>query len=331
MPETWAEGRRAERALLLGAPLLAIAFVLSIVLPLATYAVTLAVFGGPHVVSEMRYVDARFSKRFGRRILIALALLLVGVVTLRLGSVLGLWSGIARSELILVAGLAGVAIAIPGPSRAARLTALAGIGALGGLIAWAPLTTLVCLAVAHNLTPLLFVAERFRGAARRRALAIGALLFLGLPATIASGAVHAAIGGGWPDVSPLMGDGIASHLGAFIPGAWRTASWAVPLFGAVVFTQCLHYFYVIVLLPVVDGEASWWGADPGTRTSLLPWPTPGTLTPLLAGLGCLTLAAFALSFGEARAWYGLGGAVHAWLEVPVLLAAGLAASSPARA
>ena len=42
---------------------------------------------------------------------------------------------------------------------------------------------------------------------------------------------------------------------------------------------------------------------------------------LLAGIGAFTLVGFALSFGDARRAYGVFAAVHAWIEIPLLLLA----------
>ena len=61
---------------------------LAVVAPLATYTVTLAVFGLPHVLSELRYVDRRFGRRLERCFLIPMAVLLPAIATIRAGVVL---------------------------------------------------------------------------------------------------------------------------------------------------------------------------------------------------------------------------------------------------
>lgn len=306
--------------LVVGALLIAAALVASVVAPLATYSVTLACFGLPHVVSELRYVDARFSARLTRRVLIALAALLGLVVAVRLLALTGVWKSPPRVELLLIAGLAAVPLAIPGTSTAWRVACVGAVAGLGAGIAWAPAATFVCLAAAHNLTPLGFVAERLEGRRRRQALAVGALLFLGLPAAIASGVLQRALGS-WPDLAPFAFDGLRSQLGVFLPTGLHGSTWAPALFSAVVLTQCLHYLYVLGYLPALDREAAWWG-DGEARRSLVPWPGPRAFALGLAGVVALSIGVFLLlSFGRARSLYGVAAAVHAWVEVPLLLAA----------
>jgi hypothetical protein len=65
---------------------------------------------------------------------------------------------------------------------------------------------------------------------------------------------------------------------------------------------------------------------------LVRWPSPPRFALLLAVLAAGSLLHFALAFGEARGLYGVFAAVHAWIEVPVLLAAiVLVAPRPAEA
>jgi len=79
----------------------------------------------------------------------------------------------------------------------------------------------------------------------------------------------------------------------------------------------MHYVAVIVLLPQLlkaknGGHAS--------RT-LVPWPGWGMFA---AGVGAIALVGFglyAVSYNDARAAYGVAAAIHAWIELPVLLLA----------
>ena len=48
----------------------------SVALPLATYTTVLALFGMPHVGSELRYLDYRFGARLGRSVVYRLVALL---------------------------------------------------------------------------------------------------------------------------------------------------------------------------------------------------------------------------------------------------------------
>jgi GNAT superfamily N-acetyltransferase len=299
-----------------------LAFAAAARFPLATYGVTLALFGLPHVVSELRYVDARFGRRLGARLLWLFAGLLGAIVFGRLGSALGWWSGQTRLELLLVAGLALPAVLAPGARLRWRLVAVAAVAGLAAGVIWAPVAVIVTLAVAHNFTPLGFVAERLEGCRRKHALAAGALLFVALPLLLLTGVPQGLLGT-YPDAAPLPAGGLEPQLRVFVIPAWQGEGFAPLLFAAAAFTQCLHYLYVLVLLPAYDRDGAWWGgspSDPGRR-SLLPWPSPVAFALALAGVACVSLALFLVDFGAARTWYGLAAAVHAWIEVPVLLLA----------
>ena len=51
--------------------------------PLAMYALTLAAFGLPHVLSELRYVDRRFGRHLDAALLLRMALLLFAIAAIR--------------------------------------------------------------------------------------------------------------------------------------------------------------------------------------------------------------------------------------------------------
>ena len=169
----------------------------------------------------------------------------------------------------------------------------------------APLTTMVALSALHNFTPLGFFAE----AAPRRWLGIGALLFIGGPLLLASGLPFAAlqsVGLIAPEWTLLPTGPLADHLGVYLPGEAQRAPWALYAFSGLVFAQVLHYGAVLHGLPRLAGE----GGRTRWRVGLV-----------LAAIGALTLLAFAFDFRGSRQLYGIAAAVHAWLEVPVLLAA----------
>ena len=67
----------------LGGVCLAGVATLAVLAPLATYSVTLAVFGLPHVLSELRYIDRRFGRRLDKRFLLPIAVLLQMIVAVR--------------------------------------------------------------------------------------------------------------------------------------------------------------------------------------------------------------------------------------------------------
>jgi hypothetical protein len=171
--------------------------------------------------------------------------------------------------------------------------------------------------VLHNVTPVGFFYEALRGAARRRALLLSAVVFLGIPALIATGAPYEALRGTGllsPELTVLPTGPLARHIGVYVPRSLHAEMVALHLFTAVVFAQCMHYAAVIHVLPRL-GVTS--------KGVSRPWAMG------LALMGALTLAAFYGDFFGSRKIYGLFAAVHAWIEVPILLAALLGAASSA--
>lgn len=296
--------------------LTALALLASVTAPLLTYGTSLAVFGGAHVLTELRYVDARFSPRLGHRLRWGLGLLLLAVAGLRVGKALDLWSGtpVVRVELVVVAALC--ALVLPELARAGLARLAVGAGLLG-LLAWGlvtdPTLTILALAVAHNWTPLGFLAEGLPRSRRVRGLLLALIAFGLLPALVASGALQGLLPS-WPEARLFASGTLFKTLGVYLPSAWHQAPWATALFSAVVFAQCMHYLVVIGVLPRLQGprDQSWLGLGtmPG-RPFLL-----GVL-----GLSAVAILGYALDFSEARAWYGVIAAVHAWIEMPLLLLA----------
>ncbi len=289
--------------------------------PLATYALTLATFGLVHVLTELRYVDGRFAPRLPRSLTTAWLGILALIVLLRLvpmttGAVL---PHAATGELMLVTALAiGALIPLrhaPWPRRliAVLITCLLGYGALA-----APLATLALLAVLHNLTPIGFLAERFDHSGRARWLVGATLLFGAVPLLIASGtaqAVMESLGAASSTTGPLGTGEAREHFGAFLPAAWQQRVDALALFAAAAYLQCMHYAVVIGILPRLGAPG------PASRRVYVRWPARRIWIPLLAVVAVGGFLAHAWSFPDARAVYGLFALVHAWIEVPVLLAA----------
>ncbi len=287
-----------------GALLVAALFVAAVAAPLATYTGTLALFGLPHVLAELRYVGARFAPQAAPAARAAVAALLFAVLGLRGAQAAGLVSPPPAAELLLAGALAAVALpALARRGAGAVVVGLALVGAVAGGAALAPLETLLCFAVLHNLTPLGFLAE---ADGRRRVLALGLAVFVALPLLIASGlpwrlwtaALPAA-----PELDPLGAGPLAAHLGAFLPAALHDRPWALHAFAAIAFAQGMHHAAVIRVLPRYQ---------PGA------WPRWLVAGIALAGAG--GLAAFAHDFAGARRAYGALAAVHAWVELPILLA-----------
>jgi hypothetical protein len=298
----------------------------AVLAPVWTYALSLALFGLPHVACELRYLDQRFGARLGGVLPPLLATLLM-IAGLRAAALAGLGDAASRAAIEFGLGALLVATVLPRLWASNR-----GLGALGaavlGLSLWsattAPLLAIVWFALLHNVTPVGLLAERLRGRPRAIALGCSAVVFVLLPLWIASGLPAAWLdAAGLPSTTgapPRTGE-LALHLGAFVPGPWLEAPWALDLFSAAAFLQCAHYAAVIHVLPRL-------GAGSGA-TGRFAWPPPRTFAVLvLLATGAL-LAAYVAAFADARAVYGVNASVHAWVEVPVLLLAGARAVASA--
>ncbi|MFN3198225.1 MAG: hypothetical protein ACE366_07375 [Bradymonadia bacterium] len=293
---------------------LGLTFAACVAWPLALYTFTLGLFGLPHVIAELRYVGQRFGGRWSTTVVAVVGVLLAGVVSARVLSMLDvITSAQGRTvELSLVALL--VAVSLPALWARSMLRAAAGLG-LVVAVAWgtqvAPVTTAVVLAGLHNLTPVGFIAEGAPETSRRRWVTGAVIVFLALPALIATGWPYQALaplGITALEWSPLGAGTLSDHLPVYVPAAAIDTSWAVHLFTAFVFAQCMHYAVVIHGLP-----------------RLVPGGLDRRFSMIIAALGVVTLVAFMGDFGTSRRLYGVIAAVHAWIEVPLLLAALLGA------
>ena len=287
--------------------------------PLATYAISLAAFGMVHVLSEVRYVDERFRLRLGQGLVVGVLGLLAVIVGWRAwvafgGSVGGATPQIELALVLVLALTALVALRHAGLGAALIATAVVVSIAIGAYAA--PLTTLVILAVLHNLTPIGFLAERLRGAQRRRALAACVGVFAVVPALIGTGLLSEA----WVAIGLSPAEGsfwrigeLHDHIGVFVPPALQLTEGAVDLFAAAVFLQVMHYGTVIHVLPRLGADDA---GEPATA-----WPGRRPFAIVLGVVAAVSLLGFAFSFTDARRIYGVFAAFHAWLEVPILLLA----------
>jgi hypothetical protein len=287
---------------------------LCIAAPLAVYTVSLAAFGLPHVLSELRYVDRRFGLHVGRALLWRMFPLLLAIVAARAALVFYLVPAIIEvpTELALVALLALSLIdGTPGQRIAAVLIAFA----IGGATALAPFNTAVVLAVLHNLTPLGFLWQITKGESRTRVMSLAALGFVGLPLLVATGLPRLVLTSlsGTTEFDPLGAGPLHDHVYVYVPAALAVTSHAIDLFTASVVAQGAHYFCVIVVLPMMLGRV-----DRGAH-GLFSWPSGAWFAVLCAGAATVGGLGFLNSFAESRALYGIFASVHAWLEIPVLI------------
>lgn len=282
------------------------AAVAAVVWPLWTYALTLALFGLPHVLVELRYVDERFAARLPKRFAAVLAGGLSTIVLLRVLALGGVGTSVGRATLELLCGAVLVAAAA---LLAARARALPGAVAAAVLLCGAlvdPAATLVGLAILHNLTPVAFLAERLRGRARRRALFAAAVAFGVVPAMLLGLDLPAAMTTG-----PFDTGSLDAHLPAFVPLSLLDDPCADRLFTVATYLQCLHYAAVLHILPVLGGAAE-------TNGRTLSWPGVSHFRVAIGAATAALFGGFVWHFVGARSVYSVFAALHSWLELPLL-------------
>ena len=292
-----------------GVSLVAIAFVVTVALPLATYTTSLALFGLAHVLSELNYIDRRFRVRLaGARLWIG-APILVAMAT-RAATISGKLPPAVDAGVELGAAAMLAAGAVWRMRRHRAVGAIVGAVLGAGAVA-APFQLLLGLAILHNLTPLGFVAEALKGRSRRGALLLLAIPLVVLPLLIATGlpcAALARLGLAWPEARFLASGPLAFNLGVYVPASLVSSEWALHAFSGAVFAQIMHYAAVILLLPFLAGEMP------------ARWSWRGLAAGVAVAAAAMALVFFA-DYRLARQLYGLAALVHSWIEIPVLLVA----------
>lgn len=290
------------------------AAVIAAAAPVLAYAGSLALFGAPHALAELRYVDGTFSRRLGAGRGAAIAVALLVVVALRAATLAGAVS--SADAIVLELGLVALLafVVVPDlarrPMRAAVAVGVGAAVAAGSLLA--PIETVVVLALLHNATPVGFLLARED--TRRGALRPALLVFVVVPLLIATGLPARALAP-LADMLPSaeFAGPAAGHLRAFVPPGVLGTDAAIPIFSAAAYMQILHYGVVLLVLPGLLRS--------GDDAPRLPWPRALPLAIGIAVAGALFSFAFFADFAETRRAYGLLAAVHAWIEIPVLLLA----------
>lgn len=294
----------------------ALALTAALAAPLAAYVFMIALFGVPHVLSELRYCDERFSARAPRRALLAICAILSVLAGARIAEGFGFLAGSIAVPLELSLGVALTAVATWCMPKRYLLGAVAGVVLTCGAI-FAPITTFLIFAWLHNLTPLAFISEILPRRERLRSLVALSVPFIALPALVASGLlqdfVHGAFGYTVANGPSLFGAG-HSPTGAFLAGNLPFPD-ALTLFSAALVAQAMHYFSVIVVMPRLLERAGKTGA------SLAPWPSWKRFYIAIALFGLTMLAFNAASYQTARLTYSTFAAIHSWLELPIFLIA----------
>ncbi len=285
----------------------AVAAVAAVTRPLVLYTLSLAVLGAVHVLAELRYVGARFGARIGRSRWLAIGGGVLVIAMMRILVLLDMMAGGLGRLAELGVGVGLACVAWRGASSWGRVVVAGAVGLLAFGLHHSPVHALLLVAVLHNFTPLLFVAEAKRAhdtGLWRQAWVV----FLVLPLVLASGwpyQVLHPLGLVAPETSWIFEGPLELQMRAYLPEAWLGRSWALHAFCACAFLQCMHYLFVIDVLPGRFVSAS---------------TAPRRWGPTLVGVGAVSGLGFVgLGFFEARGWYGVVAAVHAWIELPVFL------------
>ena len=278
---------------------------LCVALPLATWAVAIALFGLPHVLFEMRYVAHRFGVRLRALALLIGAPLGLALAARAAGSGRLISPEIAGViELVCGALLALIAVGVMRRRRAIGLCVAASV--VAGAYASAPLTLLV-LSLLHNFTPVAFLADAAPEGRKMATATRAVALFLLPPLLVLTGAPFAVLDAmGWtaPTWSPLPAGQLDAAITNYVPTAFLQSDWALHAFAAAVVAQCLHYYATIRILP-----------------SLSPAPASSASLAAILIASALLTGVFMADYASAKTLYGLAALAHSWIEIPVLLLA----------
>jgi hypothetical protein len=296
--------------------LIILSAVASLFYPIATYLSTLSLFGVAHVFIELRYIDAKYftflKKQVNVSFIFWLVNLLLAIAALRCLILLNWLPHSIGLGLELCCGLGLVLLAarvlwqqikvVDSLEIIVRLGVTLAIATLLVLgIVQSPITTLVILAILHNLTPIGFI---YHHPNRHHFHWFGCIFMFGvLPLLIFCGRWLAV---SWYS-SPIM---TSYYMATFVPPALQHSQFAEPLFAAVTFCQCMHYLVVL-------GLFSEW--TPSNSDSLIPWMCPQWFYLAVLFVSTLFLFAFQTSFFTTRAFYSVLASIHAWVEIPLLL------------
>ena len=301
--------------------------VAAICTPVWLYSTTLAIFGGMHVLSELRYVELRFGARL-KGLMLPVGLFLAGLVVLRGGAAADFWPRDIfqlRLENLAIIGLA--LLCMPRLIRSGVVPTLVG-GSVVVLVGWglvrSPVLTAFILSALHNWTPVGFLAEAVPTPERRKGLVLAVVGFGVLPILLATGWGQSSLAG-LVDMSteiPGLLTGAAEVQVSGWPATVRRTLDAPALFAALAFAQCMHYIAVIGLMPRICPEV-----EPSAEAWFFGRVSAHRFWQITAVLCGVLVLGFCFDFSLSRTWYFVPATLHAWIELPALLLA-LTGSGP---
>lgn len=281
--------------------------ILALLMPVPMYLASLALFGLPHVVTELAYIAHRYRARWPWRWWVPIGLLLACQAVARTG----IWLGTYPPDVGQIADLAtllGLAVVMSlAPMRLAWPTRLCAMTVAIGLFwllqqgHW--LIALLILSIAHNFTPLGLAWDLAREDPQHRTMLRAFAIYFSLPLVVVL------LGWSGHDTFMRTTESETMLLVQQIPTSWRawTGGQDDALMSALALAQCLHYMAVIRWLPQAT-----------TST-----PPVRVMAPCVVWLTMIMTSAlmvyFWVDYGKARQLYGVAAGFHAWLEWPILL------------
>jgi hypothetical protein len=292
--------------------------ILSVAFPLATYTFTLAAFGFAHVATELHYINNRFTRRLHSDLRSRIIQLLLIIIILRILQVYGIVSSLISIPLELSCVIGLIILVIPTLIKKNCLFGIFGIISCITLMIGtyvAPTLTLLLFAVLHNITPVGFIAEKLRGLERNYAIIACFIVFFLIPLIIVSGLPYkllSSINFVSLEASLIQAGGLENNLEAYIPKQMHNHKIAMYAFSAAVFLQCMHYAVVIGILNKWNNHSQLIKANNPKKSQKI-----FSLSIIL--ISTLLFFCFINSFTKTRAIYGIVAAIHAWVEIPILL------------
>lgn len=273
----------SSKSAVLSVPLAVTFAVISCIFPLSCYAVSLAIFGLPHIYCELRYLNERFAHCVKPHFKYS-SLLLVSLIA----SVNFIAIFIAlphHLEMILSIALLLVLISCL-YIRAAVCVLI--LFTLIGIVLINPLLAIVVLAFTHNLTPWGFLIDQ-------RADRHAALIFVVLPCLVMMGSYLLS-----QDFFLYSSAHASMLLSHYIPVIWQKESLVRAIFATAVYLQLIHYDATIRILPGLM-----------QHKFKISWPV------LLFFI--ITPIGFVMDYAATRSFYAVFASFHAWLEIPLLM------------
>lgn len=311
---------------ILGKPLMLLALLIfSLNAPFHLYIFSLAGFGLAHILYEMRYVQKRFATLESKTPLVLGSVLLAALALLRFLGVKAIinYHFLIYGELCLIFFLifvaAGTCLVLQREKKQnsrkiiSVLLALLLCLSLAWGIYFAPVLTIFIFALGHNFTPLFFLMDAAPKGKYVKALMWPMLVFI-IPLFIALGIFDEVFIFNQEFFVLPKSFSEQRLLGTYIPSNYFHPESAYRLFKAAVFAQVLHYCATIFIYPKLLANKK----NIKENEYIEFWPSK--IIALVILFLCLaSIIPYAINFFQAKAFYGILAALHAAVEVPLLL------------